>query len=74
MRFGLIAYPQKPLIIAPSGVSRGTRCLKVVRNLLQLAYPDYAEKKVTKKVIFSHEKIVDSTLELSAKVLHCKYQ
>ena len=37
MRFGLIAYPQKPLIIAHSGVSRGTRCLKVVRSLLQLA-------------------------------------
>ena len=38
MRFGLIAYPQKPLIIAHSVVSRGTRCLNVVRSLLQLAY------------------------------------
>ena len=38
MRFGLIVYPQKPLIIAHSGVSRGTRCLNVVRSLLQLAY------------------------------------
>ena len=38
MRFGLIAYPKKPLIIARSGVSRETRCLKVVRSLLQLAY------------------------------------
>ena len=38
MRSGLIAYMQKPLIIAHSGVSRGTRCLKVVQNLLQLAY------------------------------------
>ena len=37
MRFGLIAYPKKPLIIAHSGVSRVTRCLKVVRSLLQLA-------------------------------------
>ena len=38
MRFSLIAYPKKPLIIAHSGVSRETRCLKVVRSLLQLAY------------------------------------
>ena len=30
MRFGLIAYPKKPLIIAHSGKSRETRCLKVV--------------------------------------------
>ena len=29
MRFGLIAYPKKPLIIAHSGVSRETRCLKL---------------------------------------------
>ena len=32
-----MAYPQKPLIIAHSGMSRGTRCLKVVPSLLQLA-------------------------------------
>ena len=38
MRFGLIAYPKKPLIIVHSGVPRETRCLKVVRSLLQLAY------------------------------------
>ena len=37
MGSGLIAYPQKPPIIAHSGMSRGTRCLKVVRGLLQLA-------------------------------------
>ena len=30
MRFGLISYPKKPLIIAHSGVPRETRCLKVV--------------------------------------------
>ena len=30
MRFGLIAYPKTPLIIAHSGVSRQTRCLKGV--------------------------------------------
>ena len=35
---GLLAYPQKPLIIAHSCVSRETRCLKVVWSLLQLAY------------------------------------
>ena len=45
MRSGLIAYPQKPLIIAHSGVSRGTRCLKVVRSLLQLAYCVYARSE-----------------------------
>ena len=38
MRFDLIAYPKKPLIIALSGVSRETRCLKVVLSLIQLAY------------------------------------
>ena len=38
MRFGLIAYPQKPLIIAHSAVSTGTRCLKDIWSLLQLAY------------------------------------
>ena len=45
MRFGLIAYPKKPLIIAPSGVSRETRCLKVVWSLLQLAYSVYARSE-----------------------------
>ena len=45
MRFGLIAYPQKPLMIAHSGVTRGTRCLKVVRNRLQLAYFIYARSE-----------------------------
>ena len=29
MRFGLIAYPKMSLIIAHSGVSRETRCLKL---------------------------------------------
>ena len=29
MRFGLIAYPKKPLIFAHSGVPRETRCLKM---------------------------------------------
>ena len=38
MRFGLIAYPKKPVIIAHSGVPRETRCLKVVRSLIQLAH------------------------------------
>ena len=38
MRFGLIAYPKKSLIIAHSGMSRETRCLKVVLSLLRLAY------------------------------------
>ena len=45
MRFGIIAYPKKPLIIAHSGVSRETRCLKVVRSLLQLAYFVYARSE-----------------------------
>ena len=35
----------KPLIIAHSGVSRGTRCLKVFRRLLQLAYFVYASSE-----------------------------
>ena len=45
MRFGLIACPKKPLIIAHSGVSRETRCLKVVWSLLQLAYFVYARSE-----------------------------
>ena len=45
MRFGLIAYLKKPLIIAHSGVSRETRCLKVVRSLLQLTYFVYARSE-----------------------------
>ena len=45
MRFGLIAYPKKPLIIAHSGVSRETRCQTVVWSLLQLAYFVYARSK-----------------------------
>ena len=47
MRFDLIAYPKKPLIIAHSGVSRKTRYryLKVVRSLLQLAYFVYARSE-----------------------------
>ena len=45
MRFGLIAYPKKTPIIAHSGVSRETRCLKVVLSLLQLAYFVYARRE-----------------------------
>ena len=36
---------EKPLIIAHSGVSRGARCLKVVRSPLQLAYFVYARSE-----------------------------
>ena len=45
MRFGLFAYPKKPLIVAYSGVSRETRCLKVVGSLFQLAYFVYARSE-----------------------------
>ena len=45
MRFGLIPYPKKSLIIAHSGMSRETRCLKVVRSLHQLADFIYARSK-----------------------------
>ena len=45
MRFGFIPYPKKPLIIAHSGVSRETRCLKVVQSLLQLAYFVYVRSE-----------------------------
>ena len=38
-----IAYPKKPLIIAHSGVSRETRCRKVVQS--QLAYFVYASSE-----------------------------
>ena len=37
------AYPKKPLIIAHSGVSIATRCLKLVQSLLQRAYFVYAK-------------------------------
>ena len=36
--YKFIAYSKKPLLIALSGVSRETRCLRVVWSLLQLAY------------------------------------
>ena len=45
MRFGHIAYPKKSLIIAHSGMSRQTRCLKAVQSLLQLAYFVYARRE-----------------------------
>ena len=45
MRFDLIAYPKKALIIVHSGVSGETRCLKVVRSLLQIAYLVYARSE-----------------------------
>ena len=45
MIFGLITYPKKPLIITHSGVSRETRCLKVVQSLLQLEYFVYARSE-----------------------------
>ena len=48
MSFGLIAYPQKPLIIAHSGVSRR---LKVVQSLLQLAYFVYARSESPGEVV-----------------------
>ena len=50
MRFGLIAYQKKPLIIALSGVPSETRCLKVVRGLLQLAYFVYARNETPGEV------------------------
>ena len=45
MGFGLIAYTKKYFIIAHSGMSRETRCLKVVRSLLQLAHFVYARSE-----------------------------
>ena len=51
MRFGLIAYTKKPLIIAHSGVLRETRCLKVVQSLLQLAYFVCARSETPGKVM-----------------------
>ena len=51
MRFGLIAYPIKALIIAHSGVSRETRCLKVVRSVLQPAYFVYARSESPDEVM-----------------------
>ena len=44
MRFGL-SHIRKSLVIAHSGVSRETRCLKVVRSLLQLAHFVYARSE-----------------------------
>ena len=52
MRFGLIAYPQTPLIIAHSGVSRGTEGLKVVWSLLQVAYFVYARSKSSGEAMY----------------------
>ena len=51
MRFGLIAYPLKTIIIAHSGVSRGTRCLKVGWSLLLLAHIVYVKNESPGKVM-----------------------
>ena len=51
MRFGLIAYPKKPLIISHSGVSREVGCLKVVWSLLQLAYFVHARSECPGEVM-----------------------
>ena len=51
MKFGFIPYPKKPLTIAQSGVSRETRCLKVIQSLLQLAYFVYARSESPGDVI-----------------------
>ena len=45
MRFCLITYPQKRLITAQSAVPRGTRCLKAVWSVFQLAYFVYARSE-----------------------------
>ena len=45
------AYKHEVLIIAHSGVSRETRCLKVVRSLLQLAYFVYARSESPDEVM-----------------------
>ena len=51
MRFGFIPYTKKPLIIAHSGLSRETRCLKVVRSLLKLSYFVYARSESSGEVM-----------------------
>ena len=51
MKFGLITYLKKPLIIDHSGVPRGTRCLKFVWSLLQLACFVYARSESPGKVM-----------------------
>ena len=53
MRFGLIAYPKKPLVIAHSGVSREIRCPKVFRSLLQLAYFVFARSESPGEVMLT---------------------
>ena len=48
---------EKPLIIAHSGVSRETRCLTVVRSLLQLASFVYARSKSPGEVMRTYRLI-----------------
>ena len=76
MRFGLIAYPKKPLIIAHSGVSGETRCLKVVCSLLQLAYFVYARSESSGEVMRTCRLIGAFTIILCADqfivlIFHC---
>ena len=54
-----IAYPQKPLIMAGSGVSRVTRCLKVIQSLLQLSYIVYARSEIASGVVHTYRLIGD---------------
>ena len=79
MRFGLIAYQKKLLIITHSGVSRETRCLKVVWSLLQLAYIVYARSESPGEVMHPeaspHANVI-RTINLCAEqfivlIFHC---
>ena len=45
MRFGLIAYQKRPLIITHSGMSIEIRCLKVVCSLLKIVYFAYTRSE-----------------------------
>ena len=76
MKFGLIAYPKKPIIIAHSGMSRETRCLKVVRSLLQLAYFVYARSKNPGEVMsLPHADVIRTIIscadQFKVLIFHC---
>ena len=73
MGFGLIAYPQKPLIIAHSAVSRGNRCLKVVRSLLQLLHPLFMReaKALTRSCIHAVSSELSPNANVPRTIISC---
>ena len=74
MRFGFIPYPKKPLIIAYSGVSRETRCLKVIWSLLQLAYFVREAKALARSCVHAGSSEYSPQVDVMRTIISCADQ